>query len=51
MPAGIKVTVTLTEAVLKRLEEMAKQRGLSKSAIVTIAITKMDEEEQLGFEK
>lgn len=33
-----RLTITLSEQVLEYLDEVAKKRGLSKSALITIAL-------------
>ena len=33
-----RLTITLAESVLDDLEKMAKEKGLSKSALITIAL-------------
>lgn len=33
-----RLTITLAESVLNDLEKMAKENGLSKSAVITIAL-------------
>ncbi|EAE2802140.1 TPA: CopG family transcriptional regulator [Listeria monocytogenes] len=35
-----RLTITLAESVLDDLEKMAKEKGLSKSALITIALGK-----------
>lgn len=37
--AGKKMQITLPESVAKSLEEMAKKKGVSKSAMISILIT------------
>lgn len=37
--AGKKIQVTLSDDVLKKLESMAKEKGVSKSAMISILIT------------
>lgn len=36
---GKKIQVTLSNEVLKKLENMAKEKGVSKSAMISILIT------------
>jgi|SRR5699024_1936097 len=33
-----RLTITMSESILNNLEEMAKEMGLSKSAVITIAL-------------
>ena len=33
-----RLTITMAESVLDELEKMAKEKGLSKSALITIAL-------------
>lgn len=33
-----RLTITLAESVLDNLEKIAKEKGLSKSAVITIAL-------------
>lgn len=33
-----RLTITLAESVLDKLEKVAKEKGLSKSAVITIAL-------------
>ncbi|MDN5653387.1 CopG family transcriptional regulator [Lactococcus lactis] len=37
--AGKKLQITLSDEVLEKLENMAKDKGVSKSAMISILIT------------
>lgn len=37
-----RIQITLNEKVLKRLEEISNEKGISKSAIVSLAIEKFE---------
>ena len=38
-----RLTITLSDSVLENLEKMAKEMGLSKSAMISVALRKLQE--------
>jgi metal-responsive CopG/Arc/MetJ family transcriptional regulator len=44
--AGKKIQITLKEKIMKSLEDYADEKGLTKSAVITLAVEKYVREEE-----
>jgi len=49
--AGIKVTVTLSPYIYSQLEKLVQEKGIKRTAIVSLAIEKYAREEERNEQK